>query len=383
MKALRIALAAIRKADNEFNLFKENTRICIGISGGKDSMSLFYCLDLYKKYSKINFEIVPMMIDLGFPNSDFRKIKEYFKSLNYSLHIEDSKQVYEILKIQKEKQNLKILPCSICSKMKKAIINKVAHKLNCSYVSFAHHKNDAIETLFLNEIYGGRIATFSPKMYLTKEKITFIRPFIYLDESIIKRLVKENNIPYFPSSCPNDKHTQREEIKNLLSLINEKYSSSSNNFLKMLINEPKIDIFSMHNEYKIENSSYYLKRAVLNNDLKDEIKYLNKKISLNKKIHHIHIYEDSKIVGVIYLLKIDKKITIKIPKIEKFMNLDLIIADLFNKVFAIYNPIDFNVTLTKSQFKNIKNLKIIDKTQDSKYIKFKLENKLIRINKII
>ena len=261
MKALRIILASIRRADEEFNLFKDNTSICIGISGGKDSMALLYCLHLYQKYAKIKFKIKPMIIDLGFPNSDFTKLKEYVSSLGYELYIKDAKQVYEILKIQEEKQHLPHLPCSICSRMKKAIINKVAEELNCNHVSFAHHKDDAIETLFLNEIYGGRMATFAPKMYLTNDKITFIRPFIYVEENTIKRLIKEENIPVFPSTCPNDKHTKREDIKTLLNNFYKEFPASKDNFLTMLNNKEKLDVFFNHFEFKVSYTNYYFKHT--------------------------------------------------------------------------------------------------------------------------
>ena len=119
MRALRIILAAIKKADINFNLIKENSRICIGISGGKDSMALFYALNIYKQFSKTNFEIIPMMIDLGFPNTKIDEIKNYFKELGTTLYVEDAKSVYQILSIQKERQHLDKLPCSICSKKKK------------------------------------------------------------------------------------------------------------------------------------------------------------------------------------------------------------------------------------------------------------------------
>lgn len=355
MKALRIILASIKKADIDFNLFKENSRICIGISGGKDSMALFYALNIYKLYSKVNFEVIPMMIDLGFPNTKLDEIKEYFNELGTPLYIEDAKSVYQILSIQKEKQHLDHLPCSICSKMKKAIINKVAKKLNCDYVSFGHHKNDAIETLFLNAIYGGRIATFSPKMFFSRDKLTFIRPFIYIDESIITRLIKEENIKIFKSTCPNDKKTERENIKTLIKDINKIYPSSKDNFLTMLNNKEKLDVFFNHFEHKIErNEKYYYKIIEDLSSIIDEYKFLNKKLYLDKNLTHIHVYKDNKFFGVILYLKKDKEFTIKLIKLKDYIDLDYILYDLYNEIYKKYNPITFRLRLTKVIEKHLK-----------------------------
>ena len=355
MKALRIILASIKKADIDFNLFKENSRICIGISGGKDSMALFYALNIYKLYSKVNFEVIPMMIDLGFPNTKLDEIKEYFNELGTPLYIEDAKSVYQILNIQKEKQHLDHLPCSICSKMKKAIINKVAKKLNCDYVSFGHHKNDAIETLFLNAIYGGRIATFSPKMFFSRDKLTFIRPFIYIDESIITRLIKEENIKIFKSTCPNDKKTERENIKTLIKDINKIYPSSKDNFLTMLNNKEKLDVFFNHFEHKIErNEKYYYKIIEDSSSIIDEYKFLNKKLYLDKNLTHIHVYKDNKFFGVILYLKKDKEFTIKLIKLKDYSDIDYILYDLYNEIYKKYNPITFRLRLTKVIEKHLK-----------------------------
>ena len=137
MDAIRIVLASMKKADRTYNLINNGDKIALGISGGKDSMALLYALTLYRRFSHIDFEIVPINIDLGFPGYENQEMKAYCQSLGLDLIIADGKSVYEILKEQKRIQNKKILPCSICSRMKKAIINKKAKELNCNKVSFA------------------------------------------------------------------------------------------------------------------------------------------------------------------------------------------------------------------------------------------------------
>ena len=113
MDAIRIILASIKRADLDFNLINDKDRIAIGVSGGKDSMALLYALSLYKRFSKIDFEIIPINIDLGFQNYNELPIKEYCSSLGLDLVVADGKSVYEILKEQQRLQNKTMLPCSI------------------------------------------------------------------------------------------------------------------------------------------------------------------------------------------------------------------------------------------------------------------------------
>ncbi|HOC81202.1 MAG TPA: tRNA 2-thiocytidine biosynthesis TtcA family protein, partial [Bacilli bacterium] len=185
MRAIRKILACIRNADMRFSLINPGDKIVIGVSGGKDSLVLLYALHLYRKFAQCDFEIQPVMLDLGFPNFDASAIEKYVQSLGMELHIADAKTVYPIL--QKHTKEGHHLPCSICSRMKKAAINKVAKQLGYQKVAFAHHAEDAIETLFMNELYGGRIATFSPKMHLQNADIDFIRPLILCRESEIEK----------------------------------------------------------------------------------------------------------------------------------------------------------------------------------------------------
>lgn len=353
MEAIRIVLACIKNADIDFNLINDNDRIAIGVSGGKDSMALLYALSLYKKFSKINFTIVPITIDLGFEGFDKKPIEDYVASLGMKLEVVDGKTVNQILTIQKEKQNLNKLPCSICSRMKKAIINKAAHTFKCNKVSFAHHKTDAIETLLLNEIYGGRIATFSPKMFLSNEKITFIRPLIYVDESDIKRLIKEKDIPSFPSYCPNDGKTKRADIKNILLSLNKDYPESKDNFLTMLMNKEKEDVFYMHKEHKIENTNLYYKEVFDIPSFVLESNFIKTSYRLNKISHHIHLYKKDKLIGILLFHSENKtyKITSLYLKEKKYFK--PFIIDIYREIYAKVNPITFLVA-SKGYKKDLK-----------------------------
>ena len=303
MKTLRRILGNIRKADQKFDFFHENDKIMIGVSGGKDSMVLLKALSEYQHFKCVNFSIVPVILDLGFDGFDAEPIKEYVKTLNLELKVVDSKEVYQILKIQQK--GAPHLPCSICSRMKKAAINKAAKELGCNKVAFAHHGDDALETLFMNEIFGGRIASFQPKMHLDRADIEFIRPLILCHESDIIRCQKEENIPAFPSHCPNDGKTMRAEMKSLLKEIYEKYPSAKDNFFLMLENYDKEILYYKDIFYKVERKDLSFKPVIMAEDsrietkLRLELKCLNLEQDLNRYI----IYKLDKPVGVISFLK--------------------------------------------------------------------------------
>ena len=367
MDAIRIVLASIKKADLDFNLINNGDRIALGVSGGKDSMALLFALSLYKRFSKIDFEIVPINIDLGFPNYNNQKMKEYCASLNLELIIADGKSVYPILKEQQRLQNKSMLPCSICSRMKKAIINKKAKELNCNKVSFAHHKTDAIETLFLNEIYGGRIATFEPKMFLENEGITFIRPFIYIDEKEIIRLVKEKNIPIFPSNCPNDKKTKREDIKNLLLSLNKTYPASYDNFLTMLLNKEKFNIFFLHEENKVNNDGLYYKKITNFCKVFDENEYIKVPCEISKNSEHFHLYKNNELLGILLLTHIEKDYTIQKIWLKEEKYFIPFVFTLYWNISLKINPITFILKgkkylleAKKMKFENKKGSYILD-----------------------
>ncbi len=262
MKSIRTVLACIRKADSTYNLIEHGDKIVIGLSGGKDSIALTYCLTLYQKFSHTDFKLQPVTLDLGFPNFNPQPMVTFCRSIGLELMVVDCREVYKILKIQQEKQDLKHLPCSICSRMKKAAINKVANEIAFNKVAFAHHADDAIETLMMNEIYGSRIATFSPKMHLAKADITFIRPLILTHENEIKRLVKEENLPVFDSHCPADKTTTREDIKNLMNDIYHSYPQAQENFIKMLSKYEQMDLWGEDIAYQLNNEGLTLRPVI-------------------------------------------------------------------------------------------------------------------------
>lgn len=242
--SLNKILGKIRKADIDYGLIDNNDKIAVGISGGKDSMVLLYALNTYKKiakkYDNKDFDILGIHLDMGFENMDFSLVKDFFIKNNIQYYDIPTK-IYEILKLNKNEDDS--LSCSLCSKLKKGAIIQEAIKLSCNKTAFAHHSDDAVETLLLNAIYGGRLSTFSPKMYLTNTKMTFIRPFVYVSEKEITNTINKFDIPTVKSTCPMDGYTKRQDIKDLLNNLYNNYPMAKSNFVKMLHNEEQLDLW--------------------------------------------------------------------------------------------------------------------------------------------
>lgn len=323
MKSIRKVLAALRKADHKFNLISKGDKIMIGISGGKDSLVLLHAMRLYQNFPHTDFEIVPVMLDLGFPLLDTTKIEKYCQSIGLKLIVADATTVYPILKKQQEIHNANKLPCSICSRMKKAAINKVANEMGFNKVAFAHHADDAIETLLMNGIFGGRLATFSPQMYLENAKITFIRPLILAHENDISQTAKELNLPIMKSACPNDKHTMREETKQYLQDIYQKHPYAKDNFLTMLLNKEQLDLWFDKEDMTIEGTDLTIKEVItkddtmLMNNIRHEVFIKEQNISYQEEFDgsdfdctHFLLLKNHNVIGTIRFKVNERTITI-------------------------------------------------------------------------
>lgn len=267
-KYIRNVLAAVRRADRDFSLIDEGDKILIGLSGGKDSMALTYALSLYGKFAQKKFIIQPVYLDLGFPGGgNVDHLKDFCNRIGLNLIVNDSTFVYQVL--LSHQGNKAHLPCSICSRMKKAAMNSVAKELNFHKVAFAHHSDDAVETLFMNMIHGGRVATFEPKMHLERSNMDFVRPLIYCKESDLANMCIEEGFDVRPSACPADKHTDRESIKNILKDLYHTYPESYENFKKSLTNYDYFKLFFDNIEYESEdNHSYALKPVLTADDIR-------------------------------------------------------------------------------------------------------------------
>lgn len=203
-----------RQAIDDYHMINADDRIAVGLSGGKDSLALLYALHGLQSFYPIPFSIVAVTVDLGFENQDYSELINLCRHLGVPYHIIPTRIAEIVFEARQEEH-----PCSLCSKLRKGALNQKILELQCNKLSYAHHRDDVVDTMMLSLIYEGRWNTLSPVTYLDRTGLTLIRPLIYIKEADIKGWVKTYDMPVQPSRCPADKASKRETTKELIRMI--------------------------------------------------------------------------------------------------------------------------------------------------------------------
>lgn len=212
---LQQVMSYVRRAIDDYHMIEEGDKIAVGISGGKDSLTLLYALHGLKRFYPKKFEIHAVTVDLGFQNLNLDKIKEICEELQVEYTIVSTEIAKIIFEDRKESN-----PCSLCAKMRKGALNDAIKAAGCNKVAYAHHKDDVVETMLMSLIFEGRFHTFSPVTYLDRMDLTVIRPLMYMNEADVIGFINKYNVPVVKSPCPADGNTKREYIKQLLRNLN-------------------------------------------------------------------------------------------------------------------------------------------------------------------
>ena len=214
----RRLLSYVRRAVDDYEMIAEGDRICVGISGGKDSLALLAGLAGLRHFYPKHFELVALTVDMGFDGVDFSEIEAFCRALDVPYHVKKTEIAEIIFDIRKEKN-----PCSLCAKMRRGVLHSTAKELGCNKIAFGHHFDDVVETFMLNLFHEGRIGCFSPVTYLSRADITLIRPLVYMPEKDVRYFANRENLPVVKSPCPADGHTEREEVKKLLDTLERQH----------------------------------------------------------------------------------------------------------------------------------------------------------------
>ena len=212
MENIKRVLSHVRRAVDDYEMIKDGDKIAVGVSAGKDSLTLLCAMAELRRFYPKKFELIAITVDMGFEGADFSPIQRLCDELCVPYHIIPTQISKIIFDVRKEKN-----PCSLCAKMRRGALYGGARELGCTSVALGHHFDDVVETFMLNLFYEGRIGCFQPVTYLSNTGINLIRPMIYMPEKDVRYFASKAELPVVKSPCPADGNTEREEMKKLLS----------------------------------------------------------------------------------------------------------------------------------------------------------------------
>ena len=208
-------MGLVRRCVDDYNMISEGDKIAVGISGGKDSLTLLYALANLQKFYPKHFTLTAITVDLGYEGFNLTGMKNLCQELGVPYHVV-STQIGAMV----TSDTVEGSSCALCARLRKGALNDAAKELGCNKVAYGHHMDDAVETMMLALIYEGRFCSFWPVTHLDKTDLTIIRPLIYVPEAEIKGFEHKYTLPITKNPCPIEGSTKREYVKQLLQQIN-------------------------------------------------------------------------------------------------------------------------------------------------------------------
>ncbi len=210
----RVVKNRVGKAIRRFGLIAPGDRILVALSGGKDSWTLLYILESLRRRSPVPFELVPAVVDPGFPGFETDRIEARCRADGFGLHVErtDARRIIE------ERRDPRKSYCAFCARLRRGALYNLAPRLGCTKIALGHHLDDAVETLLLNQFYVGTLGAMPPKLVADDGRNTVIRPLVYVEERQTASFARRNGFPLVSCRCPvaGDPDTKRERVKALL-----------------------------------------------------------------------------------------------------------------------------------------------------------------------
>ena len=198
-------MGLMRKCIEDYRMIAPGDRVAVGVSGGKDSLTLLVLLGA-------------LSVDMGLGGMDFSPVADLCAQLGVPYTVKKTEIGPIIFEARKEKN-----PCSMCAKMRRGALHGLMQEQGYNKIALGHHFDDAVETFLMSLLYEGRIACFEPVTYLSRSGVTQIRPMLYIGEKAVAHFAQERQLPVVHNTCPADKHTKRQEVKELIASMQAQY----------------------------------------------------------------------------------------------------------------------------------------------------------------
>ncbi len=222
------------KAIVDYDMIQDGDRIMVGLSGGKDSWALMQILHVLQKRSPVKFSVVAVNVDSGYKAYKHDLIAQTCRERGWELRIEHT----DIGELIEEILDADDTPCSLCARLRRGVLYRVARELGASKIALGHHMDDFIETLLLNLFFAGALRAMPPKLVSDDKAHVVIRPLAYVGEDEARLYCKEAALPIIGCCCPacGDLSLQRQRIKRLIMDLEVEHSGVKNSMLKALSN---------------------------------------------------------------------------------------------------------------------------------------------------
>ncbi len=194
----------VGRAIMDYGMLSEGDRIAVGVSGGKDSLSLLSILRYRQSFCPIKYHLIAVHVNLDYSPVSLRRLKSFFKESGYEYVIKE-------LRIPSKDKN-----CFWCSWNRRKILFETAAEYKCNKVALGHHLDDIAQTVLMNLFFNGEVSAMSPKQELFKGALTIIRPLAYVEEKEIAQFVRKTKLPYYKYRCSNSLHSNRRRIANII-----------------------------------------------------------------------------------------------------------------------------------------------------------------------
>jgi tRNA 2-thiocytidine biosynthesis protein TtcA len=207
----KVVNAALGKALHRYDMISDGDGIVVGLSGGKDSQTLLWMLNERRARIPIDYRIAAVYIDPGFPGGYGRDLKEYWHEHGVDVRVEKTDDGI-VAHGPSNREN----PCFLCSRLRRKRLFEIADELGFNKIALGHHKDDIIETLFMNIFYAGEVSTMMPFQPFFQGRFTVIRPLAYTEEDDIRRFAQKQAFPEFVNPCPSAAVSRRQAVKEML-----------------------------------------------------------------------------------------------------------------------------------------------------------------------
>jgi len=224
----------VGRAIQDFRLIEDGDRILCAMSGGKDSYAMLHLLEYLRRRAPVRFELVAVTVDQGYRGFKTEVLERYFRETGFEYHIERT----NIAEVIDDTMPLGDTHCSMCARLRRGVLYRLAPDLGCNKIALGHHADDLLETLLMSQFFNGEICSMPPILRARDGRNIVIRPLCYVWEDEIVRFVAEIGFPVICCACPacGDNSLKRKQMKNLLHKLESDHAGIKSSLLKALSN---------------------------------------------------------------------------------------------------------------------------------------------------